>query len=66
MSEPTFAQMQGVTFADFSEFVRPAAAIEESFAVDPVLRADCPHCHMRWEGTFEQITQHVEQCREAG
>lgn len=65
MKELTFDQLQGVTFADFSELTaddKVNARIAESFQTDPMLHADCPKCHARWEGTFEQLTQHVEEC----
>lgn len=66
MSGETFDQMQGVTFADYDIAKDVNKKIAESMESDPELRATCPHCHTRWEGTFEQLTEHVEACRAAG
>lgn len=66
MSGDTFDQMQNVTFADYDFARETNKKIAESMQADPDLRATCPHCKARWEGTFEQLTAHVEACRAAG
>lgn len=70
MKPTTFEQMQGLTFADFADTAafgpetKPEVnrAIAKSFEEDPLLRVVCPVCHGAWEGTFEQLTLHVELC----
>ncbi len=71
MSGESFDKMTGVTFADFAvedamNFSKTNKAIAAAFAEDPEVRALCPNCNELWEGTFEQISRHVESCNEAG
>lgn len=66
MSGDRFDQLEGLTFADFDQFAMTNARMQRAMEDDPKLRATCPKCKDRWEGTFEELSKHVEGCREGG
>lgn len=71
----SFKKMSGLTWADCSQVngfdaadakeEKVNARIAEAMKSDPRIRATCPVCRELWEGTFEQVTQHIEACSDA-